>query len=190
MCLILDSSWIPILARANLREQLGDDSNVFVSGKNTDFGSSWYPDQGLQLLLNMIILSFRPIINVSFEWIALEAKRFYKRNCLYRNHSNNYEDNIKFLELQAGPEYNFHNKSASLNVILFTTLIFGAAFPILYLVALFALIIQYVTERFTLAMLYRLPPKFTIDFTILNLVILSFAPIVSQALNFWMFGNR
>lgn len=71
VCLIVDSCCIPILVRADLREQLGGQINGFAAGKNTDFGSSWYPDQGMQLLLNMIILSLRPVINVCFEWMSL-----------------------------------------------------------------------------------------------------------------------
>jgi hypothetical protein len=73
---------------------------------------------------------------------------------------------------------------------LFATISFGLAFPILYIVALFALIIQYLTERYSLAMFYRLPPKFTTDLPKLNLFILSVAPIVGFSLNFWMFGNK
>lgn len=39
-------------------------------------------------------------------------------------------------------------------------------------------------------MFYRLPPKFTTDLPVLNLVLLSFAPIFAIAINFWMLGNK
>jgi len=45
-------------------------------------------------------------------------------------------------------------------------------------------------ERYTLAMFYRLPPKFSLDLTYLNLEFLSFAPLVSCALTFWAIGNQ
>jgi len=60
---------------------------------------------------------------------------------MYRNHTNNNEDNIKFLELQAGPEYMFHLKFASVNTILFSVITLGTAFPVLYYVAIFALVL-------------------------------------------------
>lgn len=39
-------------------------------------------------------------------------------------------------------------------------------------------------------MIYRLPPKFSKDITVLNVRILSFTPLVASALGFWLFGNR
>lgn len=39
-------------------------------------------------------------------------------------------------------------------------------------------------------MFYRLPPKFTTDLPIQNLLLLSFAPIFAIAINFWMLGNK
>jgi len=60
----------------------------------------------------------------------------------------------------------------------------------MYYVAIFALLLQYITERYTLAMFYRLPTKFAIQLPLVNLAILSFAPIVLMLTNFWMFGNK
>ena len=68
--------------------------------------------------------------------------------------------------MHAGPEYRFQLKTASLNAVLFITLALGMAFPIFYPIALFAIIVQYIVERYTLAMFYRLPPKFSLDLTL------------------------
>lgn len=45
-------------------------------------------------------------------------------------------------------------------------------------------------ERFTLARFYRLPPKFSLDLTYSNLNVLSYAPLFSLILGFWLFGNH
>lgn len=66
----------------------------------------------------------------------------------------------------------------------------GVAFPIFYPIAMLAITIQYVVERFTLALFYRLPPKFSLDLTLLNLNILSYAPLSCLILSFWLFGNH
>jgi len=39
-------------------------------------------------------------------------------------------------------------------------------------------------------MFYRLPTKFTVELPLINLAILSFAPIFLMLTNFWMFGNK
>ena len=118
-----------------------------------------------------------PILTIFAEIFSLTAKRYMSKKFWYASHENNYIDNIKFLELHAGPEYQFQTKTASLNAILFITLSLGLAFPILYPVALFAILLQYIVERYTLAVLYRLPPKFSLDMTTWNLHILALAPI-------------
>ena len=39
-------------------------------------------------------------------------------------------------------------------------------------------------------MFYRLPTKFAIELPLVNLAIISFAPIFLMLTNFWMFGNK
>jgi len=136
---------------------------MFISGKNTDFGAIWYSDIGYLLIINLLVLSVRPILTIMYQVLRLRIFRYNVLTKTYKNHTNNTEDNIKFLELSAGPEYKFNLKFATLNTVIFTTLCFGNAFPLLYIIVFFALIVQYMTERYSLAMFYRLPPKFTTD---------------------------
>jgi hypothetical protein len=159
--LLIDAVFISVLYRVNLSEY--DDFKMFISGKNTDFGATWYSDIGYLLIINMLVLSIRPILTIAYQVITLRMFRYRVLTHDYKHHTNNTEDNIKFLELSAGPEYKFNLKFATLNTVMFTTLCFGNAFPLLYIIVFFALIIQYMTERYSLAMFYRLPPKFTID---------------------------
>lgn len=70
------------------------------------------------------------------------------------------------------------------------TIFLGAAFPIFYPIATLAILIQYTIERYTLARFYRLPPKFSLDLTLLNLNILSYAPAFGLLLCFWLYGNH
>jgi hypothetical protein len=58
---------------------------------------------------------------------------------MYKNHTNNQTDNIKFIELNARPQYNIPTKTAGLNCILFVTISLGMAFPFLYIIAVFAI---------------------------------------------------
>ena len=166
------------------------DRTFSEGGRNSDFGFMWYQDIGSQLLISMILLSLHPIINTLFEMIVLKSLRYLRRFHFYRHHDNNQVDNIKFLELYAGPEYQFQRKTATLNAVLFISICLGTAFPIFYIIALFAIIIQYIVERYTLAVFYRLPPKFSLDITEKNNLILAFGPVFGFALSFWMLGNK
>jgi hypothetical protein len=137
-----------------------------------------------------VILALQPIIYVSLEYCYLKCDRYVKKNHSYKNHKNNHTDNIKFLEMNVGPEYPFQLKTPSLNVLLFITLVFGLAFPLLYVIAILGIILQYMVERYTLAKFYRLPPKFSLDLTFWNIGVLRAAPFCTMSIAFWMLGNR
>jgi len=66
-----------------------------------------------------------------------------------------------YYELYAGPIYQIHYKYSSINNIVFISFMFGPGIPILFPIALVALSILYLMERYTLAKYYRLPPNFS-----------------------------
>ena len=66
---------------------------------------------------------------------------------------------MKYEEIFGAPEYQFHKKLASLNAAVFITIVFGLAFPLFYIVCIFAFVIKYTVERYTLARFYKLPKK-------------------------------
>jgi hypothetical protein len=131
------------------------------------------------------------------EYITLRIYRCYYRATVY-NHDkqtkqtkmNKAYDYIEFLELHAGPEYCIYYKCANTIMMVFITLIFGPALPILYIISLFSICCQYLLERLTLAYFYRIPPKFSDKLTLLNIKIMQFAPIPSLLFTFWLYGNK
>jgi len=184
---------MPILLQANFSADYKGsvwDRYFTEGGRNSDFGATWYTDIGPQLTMSLIFLSLQPLFNVIGEVICLRLTIWHKLNFKYRDHDNDHIDNMKFLEINAGPEYQFSVKSCSLNAVLFITQLLGVAFPLFYTIALFAIIIQYFVERYTLAVFYRLPPKFSLDMTENNSRMLSYAPLLTMAICFWIFGNH
>ena len=99
-------------------------------------------------------------------------------------------DYLEFLELHAGPEYCIYYKCANTNMMVFITLIFGPALPVLYIISLISIFCQYIIERLTLAYFYRIPPKFSDKLTLLNIKIMQWAPIPSLMFTFWLYGNK
>jgi hypothetical protein len=192
-CLLLNTCVMPILLQANFSRDYGDtfwDKSFTLGGRNSDFGATWYPDIGAQLIISAILLALQPVFNIIAEVFALKINRYMSRKYWYATHVNNHIDNIKFLELHAGPEYMFQLKTASLNALLFLSVCLGLSFPMLYPIALFGIVIQYIVERYTLAVFYRLPPKFSLDMTSWNNHVLMVAPLYGLGVAFWLLGNR
>jgi hypothetical protein len=188
LLLLASNLVVPILADANLKEHaLGW---LISSGQNTDFGAHFYQQYSSMLFLNLIVLAFRPIINLATEISWLKLMKQVKLKVLWRNHSNNETDSLKFLELYAGPECYQQTKHASLNAVLAITLLLGFAMPILYIPCLLAIPIQYVTQRYALTQIYRSPITYSCDLTFFNLRMLALMPIFGILLQFWFVGNR
>ena len=74
--------------------------------------------------------------------------------------------------------------------MVFITLIFGPALPILYVISLITIGSAYFIDRLALTYFYRLPPKYSEKLTLLNLKIMSFAPIISLFYTFWLYNNQ
>lgn len=168
ICLLLNSCILPLLLQANFSADYPGsimDKTFSFGGRNSDFSANWYKDIGPQLHLNLFFLALMPVFMIVGEWVSLKIVRFYKKKVSYRGQANNMTDNMKFLELNAGPEYNFVKKTGSLNCVLFMTLIFGTIFPGFYLIALIGIGVQYVVERYSIACFYRLPTKFSLLLT-------------------------
>ena len=99
-------------------------------------------------------------------------------------------DYLQFLELRAGPEYCIYYKCANTIMMVFITLIFGPALPILYVISLFSICCQYIIDRLTLAYFYRLPPKFSDELSYLCIRTMQVAPLPSLIFTYWLYGNR
>jgi len=197
VCLTIDMCILPLFLGMNLMEHYDNKiTQALFKGKYTDFSSDWYPDVGFGIVITIIIFSFQPLIDFLVEYAIWWLYREYYRAYVYnpRNDSQTYKMNVsndflRYIDLYAGPAYEFHYKTANTNLIVFTSLIFGPMFPVLYFVALYAIGVQYVTERLTLTYFYRLPPKFSEELTLLNIKIMKVAPFINLIFTTWLYTN-
>jgi hypothetical protein len=155
---------LPILIGANFIEYKDKEFlDKTFTGRNTDFGAEWYSEIGVQIVTTMIVFIFEPFIDIVSDYVEIWALRWYHRNFVYIKDPKKYDKNdfLKYLDLEAGPEYSFHHKLANTNCLVFICLIFGPMLPLLYPIGMFALFVQYMTDKYFLAYFYRLPPKYS-----------------------------
>lgn len=135
----------------------------------------------------MAVFGLQPLIDYASKALICYVTHYYNRRYVYHinENSNSKNDYLVFLDTYAGPEYVFYYKAAITNIVVFTCILFGGSMPILYFIGLFALIIQYLVDRWTLAYFYRLPAKYRADLTIGSIKMLSLAPLLSLAILIW-----
>ena len=139
-------------------------------------------------MINLGLAVF-PVLLYFSEKVTYWGHSYYLRNWKYFGHYNNTTDNIKFIELCAGPEYVFSTKMATLNCVLLSTICLGTAFPVLYVISLVAICVQYVVDRYSLATFYRLPHKQSLDLTKSNVYAICVGPLILCAVGLIMVGN-
>ena len=110
LCFFVNSCIMPILLSSNFSVDYPDtffDSVFSMGGRSGDFDSNWYRDTSSQLTSAIIVLTLQPFLHFSAEYVILKVNRSLKLKYIYAKHDNNKLDNIKFLEMNAGPEYPF-----------------------------------------------------------------------------------
>lgn len=174
VCLCADMLALPVIIGFNFSEHFNDKTGLFSKGKFTDFSSGWYLDVGHQMQMTLFTFTLMPIVMQVVEFLQMKnyrdnlRKTVYDRkrmeeNGLLRHPSNRL---LKFLDLNTGPNYLIQYKTSNTIICVFSCLIFGQALPMLYVLGLFALTIQYIIDRMSLTYFYRLPPKFKAKLTI------------------------
>lgn len=83
-----------------------------------------------------------------------------------------------------------HFKYAALLNIIFVTMTYGFAIPILFPIAAAAIAVLYFVEKTMLFYAYRMPPMYDerLSQSVLNM--LNYAPIFLTGFGFWMASNK
>ena len=76
-----NTAWLPILANANLTDQSQILGNL-IGGKEPDFDSNWYKEDGKSLIMTMIINSMLPPIIEICLYVQRRLKIFWDKGCV------------------------------------------------------------------------------------------------------------
>lgn len=166
---------------------------IIFSGNNTDFGKDWYPTTGYTLVIYMALFINTPLVAFSGEWGYLRFQRWMKMKYIYKDQEvSKYDQNdlLKYLDLQAGPEYIMDYKIATTTTVFFIATVLGPILPLMYPIGLFANVVQYVVENITLERFYRLPKKQDESVVLTNTKMLMAGPILGLGISIWAMGNR
>ena len=96
---------LPILIGTNLTENGWN----FFRGKHPDFDHDWYPLIGRQIAITMLLYSFQPSIDFAIAKLTQAINRYQKSKFVYKgSQCSNKNDILIYLEMNAGPEYQFY----------------------------------------------------------------------------------
>lgn len=95
----------------------------------------------------------------------------------------------QYVSIYAGPEQRLYAQYATLQVIVFTTFLYGLFIPLLFPVALIFFINQNISDKILLTYFFRKPPMYNDNLTEKMLSNLRVAPILMFIFSYWVLTN-
>lgn len=90
----------------------------------------------------------------------------------------------------SGGEYIIHIKQSAVLLVVFVSLMYGVGMPLLFPVAAFNFLNQYVTERIMAAYQVKLPPSLDDNLTKNLLSMIKWAPLIMMFNGYWTISNQ
>ena len=140
--------------------------------------------------MTMTFFSMQPVVDYIREYMMQVGFKWYKLKYVYNNRDTDEDDYLTWLDTQGGPDYYFYWRVAITHVTILICLLFGYCMPVLYLVGMWAIILQYVFDRWRIAYFYRLPPMFSTRLTLTLLQHMSLASTCGLCMLFWQMTNK
>jgi hypothetical protein len=95
----------------------------------------------------MLIGAFMPIVEFFIVWGMKFAFRFLDKKFSKDEYYTQKKSIQLYIDTYSGPDYMIHFKYSTIMNVVFVTLMFGTALPILYPICFFGLIILFIAER-------------------------------------------
>jgi len=160
-----NTGFLLLLANANFGEQ--PILKKIDGGSMGDYNEQWFLIIGNAIVSTMIINAFFPLVEFAIFWFMRWFARYQDSGVILQwkiTEEQKYNTKTKmvqqYLDTWCGPAYEMHFKYAGIMNIVFITLMYGVGLPILYPIAVLALIILYISEKYMLYYAYQVPPMY------------------------------
>lgn len=160
-----------------------------LDGQFYDYMPEWYRVVGYKIVETMIIESIKPYGVVIAFCVAQNALRWADRKFTSNVYITRCTSMAIYKMIHSGIEYDIHFKySAVLNVAC-VTMMYGVGMPILFPVAAFNFLNQYICERIIVAYQVKKPPVLDDKLAKNAIQILYWSPVLLLFNGYWMLSN-
>ena len=140
----------------------------------------------------MIINAIFPPLEVLCLWIWSLIKQGYDQGRCCRKlppERTRKKTLFAYKNLYCGEEFEIHYQYSQMLVITWVTFLFAPGLPILFPIALFGMIVLYVTNRYQLAYFNRRPPIYDQKMNLTAIKMLAIAPLLYILVGAWIYSN-
>ena len=179
-----------LLVNGNMTEHEPKILTKYFNGPFYDYMPAWYSNVGLKIVTTMIINAIMPFVALATTFIVPALKRFVDRKFSSDIYTSRKTSFAQYKELYCGADYLVHFKYAGILNIVYITMMYGVGMPILFIIACFNFLNQYVCERIIVAYGMRQPPALDDKLTSNCIAMLKGAPLLWLFNGYWMLSNR
>jgi hypothetical protein len=173
-----------------LQGMLVNSNLFFFNGNNPDFNTRWFKNVGDPIVASLSTQMVLPIFMNIFSWWTSAMMRNWDSFRAKDGYSTCKTTRQGYINLYAGPTFALHYKYSTILNIVFITMMFGTAMPVLFPIALGTFMILYVIEKGLLYYQYQEPPKYDDILNTTALNVMKFAPSLMLGFAYWMFSSK
>lgn len=127
----------------------------FFNGKYEEFTIEWYQKVGTAIGMTVFMQVLVPQLRNAFPYLIFELRRFVDRGCRNGSKTTKQVTQEDYNNLYTGKEYNIAYSYATLHTIIWVTLTFSSAMPILYPIAFLYNLVTYWMDKYLMLNFYR-----------------------------------
>ena len=152
-------------------------------GDHADFTRAWFTSAGASLTSTMVLLAFSSHLYPIFKCLKFLSKR---KKLLKK--ASKFVSQSELNEKCIGPDYHLEYRLTGVMIPVSTAILFGTFLPMLYLVALFALIIIFWVDKSLIVKYHKRPPNLDASIPVYATDALIGMVLLRIALSSWIFG--
>lgn len=178
-----------LLVNGNITEHEPQFLTKYIQGPFYDYMPDWYPNVGAKIVQTMIINSILPYVGLVTSFMIPAVMRVIDRRFKSDIYSTKKTSMGSYKDLYSGKDYIIHFKYSGILNIVYITMMYGIGMPILFPIAAFNYLNQYVCERIIVAFCMKQPPALDDKLTNNALNMLKYAPLLMLFNGYWMISN-
>jgi len=178
-----------LLVNGNMSEHWPFFITKFIQGPFYDYMPLWYSNVGAKITQTMLINSIMPYVGLVTGFLIPAIKRKLDRKFGSSVYVTKKTSMAMYKDLYSGAEYVIHFKYSNILNIMYITMMYGLGMPLLFPIAAFNFMNQYICERLIVAYQVRLLPALDTKLTENALDMLKWSPILFLFNGYWMISN-
>jgi hypothetical protein len=161
----------------------------YFKGPFYDYMPEWYSVVGVLLVKTMIINSIMPYVGLATAFVVPAIKQWMDRKFGSDIYVTKKTSMALYKALYSGNEYVIHFKNSNILNIVYMTMMYGVGMPLLFPVAAFNFMNQFLCERIIVAYTVPLPPALDDKLSNNMIALFLWSPLLLLFNGYWMLSN-